>query len=227
MSRDDGLQGQDLLNYHLQRMKEDQECDATTVNRQNSGYSHNLNYEERNIVSQMISRQAAGYQHKPVIDQMSSNTNILGAPKTVLASEHYGVGDHYMVGTNQSEANFRLKYEHNKIHLPLAPLNVRKLDSHENQQAFSGERIPQEPFKLPKLIDDKGEECVRGSDYALSNKNSRSKYLGAARGSELSSSIQQPSLSTMMVHQHHIQMMGRGGQQPDDITEFTMQQELS
>ena len=132
---------------------------------------------------------------------MSSNTNIVGAPKTVFADEPYGaMGDPYTVAANQSEANFRLRYESNRVHIPLAPLNVRKLDSHENQQAFSGERVEKEPFRLPKLIDDKGEDFIRGSDYALSNKNGKSKYMGAARGSEVSSSIQQPSLSTMMVN---------------------------
>ena len=50
MSREDGLEGQALLNMHLKRMKENEECEATTFNRQNSAYSQAV-YEDRNIIS--------------------------------------------------------------------------------------------------------------------------------------------------------------------------------
>ena len=125
MSRDDGLEGQALLNYHLKRMKEDQECEATTYNRQNSAYSQAV-YEDRNIVSQMVNRgggQVTTAYNAGGFDGYSSKTNILAGPKTFMADDNYYINQSdYNVGAmniHQSETDLdhRLKYEGKKIHI--------------------------------------------------------------------------------------------------------------
>ena len=62
------------------------------------------------------------------VSEMSSNTNILGHPKTAHADENYG--QDYMQGggrlpqmySNQSEIDFKLRYEGKKIKVAMAPL---------------------------------------------------------------------------------------------------------
>ena len=135
MSREDGLEGQALLNMHLKRMKENEECEATTFNRQNSAYSQAV-YEDRNIISQMVNREPMEDPYILHGEEYSSKTNIHAGPRTMMADEHYGVdrsGYNIQAFNNphQSEADLdhKLRYEGKKIHIPLVPLNVRKLDS--------------------------------------------------------------------------------------------------